>query len=280
MIKIEEALRLASNQLLQISTSPRLDAELLLAFVLKKPRSVLFKEAQILLTTAQQSCYAHYISRRLNHEPIAYLIGKREFWSLSLMVTRDTLIPRPETELLVEETLKILASKNASIKIADLGTGSGAISLALAHENPLLDIHAVDVCPNALKIAKSNAKKLGINNISFHRSHWFQNLNIKEFEIILANPPYLAEFEWSDQQGLHFEPRIALVSGQDGLEDIRHIINHAKKHLKNGGFLGVEHGYSQGLAVREVFLNAGYLKVATFRDLANRERVTFGRWFC
>lgn len=254
-----------------------LDAEILLAHILHKPRSYLHAWPEHTLTDEQAKQFAEYVKRRSNREPVAYITGRQEFWSLELSVNSDTLIPRPETELLVETTLKLAGDSNPRMKVADLGTGSGAIALALAHERPTWQIYATDSSEHALQIARKNAQQLAINNISFQFGNWCSALCEEDMDIIVSNPPYIAETEWERYaSGLEFEPRQALVSGMDGLEAIRTIIQSASRYLKPSGYLLIEHGYRQGNAVRELFAAAGCSGIYSINDLAGRERVTSG----
>lgn len=272
---IQHALATAKNLLSVITDNPVFEAELLLAHILKKPRAYLHAWPDAQLSNDQSNKFADYLQRRRNNEPIAYITGKREFWSLNLTVTPDTLIPRPETELLVECILDIYRNANAPIKIADLGTGSGAIGLALAHEKPSWQICATDISENALQIARKNAQELALYNLSFCQGNWCTALPCNDFDVIVSNPPYLGEMEWEAYaHGLEFEPRDALISGLDGLDAIRTISHSAKECLKPSGYVLVEHGFLQGGAVRKIFAASGYSQIHSVRDLAGLERVT------
>ena len=224
------------------------------------------------LTTEQNIHYQSLFSRHANGEPLAYLLGHWEFWSLDLLVDPAVLIPRPETELLVELALAQIPRKE-SWSIADLGTGSGAIALAVARERPNTQIIATDHSSAALAIAKKNAHRLGVTNVQFVLGDWFVPLAGKRFHLILSNPPYVAE---GDQhlENLRFEPSLALIAGSDGLSAICSIVSAARFHLSPGGRLLLEHGHDQGEAVRLLLRAANYQVVTTICDLEGRERVT------
>lgn len=254
-----------------------LDAEILLAFVLNKSRTHLFAYPDQQLTQEQSQQFADYIKRCSAGEPVAYITGIKEFWSLPLHVTRDTLIPRPETELLVETILEIFPP-NSQIQAADLGTGSGAIAIALAHERPMWRIVAVDVSESALTIARKNAQQFELNNISFCLGNWCTALPRNDFDVIVSNPPYIAEREWETYaQGLQYEPKNALTSGMDGLNAIREISGMTQQFLRTSGLLLLEHGFWQGQAVRDILSENGFNEVRSVKDLSGHERVTVGR---
>lgn len=277
MTTIQAALQAARAKLAVITDQSALEAEILLAHVLDKPRSYLRAFAEENLSEEAQQQFAQVLQRRLQREPIAYITGKKEFWSLDFIVTSDTLIPRPETELLVE-TILTLFPKEESIKVADLGTGSGAIAIAIAHERPMWQITAVDVSENALQIARNNAQQFALNNVSFCHSNWCTALPATDFDVIVSNPPYIAETEWEAYaEGLAFEPTSALVSGTDGLDAIREISQAATEYLKPGGYLLMEHGFWQGEAVRQILLANGYKEVHSLLDLSGQERATMGQ---
>jgi len=275
---IQQVLFEARNLLSVVTETPELEAEILLAHVLNTSRSYLHAFCEARLNEDQVQAYTHYLMRRRHQEPIAYITGSREFWSLDLVVSPDTLIPRPETELLVQSVLDIYAHA-AAIKIADLGTGSGAVALALAKEKPASQIYATDTSDSALQIARKNAQQLQLGNISFHQGNWCTALPCDKFDVIVSNPPYLGEMEWDAYaEGLAFEPREALLSGLDGLDAIRTISHSAREYLTSGGYLLVEHGFLQGAAVRKIFAASGYSQIHTVRDLSDRERVTIGQY--
>lgn len=261
---------------LQESESPRRDAEILLEFVTGKGRTYLLAFGETPLTDVQQAQLATLLARRQRGEPIAHLTGVREFWSLPLFVSPATLIPRPDTECLVEQALARLPS--GPCRILDLGTGTGAIALALASERPDCEVTAVDRMPDAVELAQRNAAHLAINNIRIQQSDWFSALPDRPFTMIVSNPPYIDEQDPHLTQGdVRFEPLTALVAGDSGMADIVHIIEQSRARLEAGGFLLLEHGWQQGVAVRDAFIRAGYQAVETCRDYGDNERITLGR---
>ncbi|EMK5829987.1 peptide chain release factor N(5)-glutamine methyltransferase [Citrobacter sedlakii] len=269
-------LREAISQL-QESDSPRRDAEILLEYVTGKGRTWILAFGETELTDAQRQQLAALLARRRRGEPIAHLIGEREFWSLPLFVSPATLIPRPDTECLVEQALARLPA--ASCRILDLGTGTGAIALALASERPDCDVTAVDRMPEAVALAQRNATRHAITNVRIQQSDWFSALAGNQFEMIVSNPPYIDELDPHLSQGdVRFEPLTALVAGDHGMADIKHIIDRARAVLMPEGMLLLEHGWQQGTAVRDAFVRAGYHDVETCRDYGDNERVTLGRW--
>ncbi len=254
--------------------SPRLDAEVLLCELLGCNRAGLVIRADDVLTTEMALRYAALIERRQLGEPVAYLTGRREFWSLELQVSPAVLIPRPDTELLVEWALERLRGVEAP-RIADLGTGSGAIALALASERPDALVVAVDVSADALSQAAHNARLLGLERVDFRLGDWLAPLAGESFDLIVSNPPYVAEQD-PHLRELRFEPRRALTAGADGLADLRRIAAEAPGHLKPGAVLLLEHGAEQGEAVRSLLCQCGYSAVETRPDLNGRERGTLG----
>lgn len=254
----------------------RLEAELLLVHVLDKPRSWLIAHADDVLDQTQVSAFAALVQRRGEGEPVAYITGHRGFWTLELEVTPATLIPRPETELLVELAL---ARMTPTSRVADLGTGSGAIALAIARECPTAKVVATDASADALAVAQRNAAKHGIGNVRFAHGDWLMPLAGERMDLIVSNPPYIEDADPHLGQGdLRFEPTSALASGADGLDDIRRIAAQAREHLEPGSWLLMEHGWNQGAAVREVLYAAGYRDVVTVQDLERRDRVSGGVW--
>jgi release factor glutamine methyltransferase len=254
----------------------RLDAELLLADALDKPRSWLFAHADDAIDADRAAAFAGRVARRAAGEPIAYILGRRGFWSFDLAVTTATLIPRPETERLVELALDRL-STDTTCAVADLGTGSGAIALAIAHERPLAEIVATDASGDALSVAKGNARVLGMGRVQFLHGDWFEPLHGRRFDVIVSNPPYIeADDRHLGEGDLRYEPINALASGHDGLDDIRRIVAGAPAHLRPGGWLLLEHGWMQGNAVRTLF-DARWQPATTQVDMEGRERVTLAR---
>ncbi|HHG8772925.1 TPA: peptide chain release factor N(5)-glutamine methyltransferase [Raoultella planticola] len=259
------------------SESPRRDAEILLGYVTGKARTYLLAFGETLLTAEQLTQLTPLLSRRQRGEPVAHLVGEREFWSLPLLVSAATLIPRPDTECLVEQALARLPA--APCRILDLGTGTGAIALALASERPDCQVTAVDVMPDAAALAARNAQRLAIANVTVLQSNWFAALAGQQFAMIVSNPPYIDETDPHLAQGdVRFEPKTALVAADNGLADLAHIIRAGRRFLTPGGMLLLEHGWQQGDAVRALFRDAGYLEIATCRDYGDNDRLTVGRF--
>lgn len=278
-MQIREAIYQTSQALAVSSESARLDAELLLGKVLDKNRSYLFAWPEKELSTQQQASFQALVEQRLHGVPVAYLLGYREFWGMELEVTPATLIPRPDTELLVQLALERIAEQ-AAPTILDLGTGTGAIALALAKEKPDASVLALDKSNEALVVAKRNQQRLGLANLQFLASDWFSALpkNVR-FDLIVSNPPYIPEADPHLSQGdVRFEPRSALSSGLSGLDDLSYLIHTAPHYLAAKGWLLLEHGYDQGWAVNELLKITGYLSVACYQDLAGNDRVSLGRW--
>jgi release factor glutamine methyltransferase len=276
--RIHDALRDAQQQLTDSGDAARLEAEILLAHVLGRDRAYLRTWPERPLDDHTLTRFQQLVARRRRGEPIAYLIGEREFWDMSLTVTPDTLIPRPETEHLVEAALARIPP-DAAWRLADLGTGAGAIALALARERPRCQVVATDISPAALAVAEANARRLAVDNVTFRQGAWFEPLAGQHFRLIVSNPPYVHPRDPHLVQGdLRFEPAAALSSTPDGLSDIRVIIGEARDHLDPGGWLLLEHGYDQGNAVAALFTAAGYAAVTVLSDLAANERICLGRW--
>ncbi len=257
--------------------SPRLDAEVLLAHALGKPRSWLVAWPERRPEPPQQAAYERLIARRADGEPVAYLTGEREFWSLPLAVTPATLVPRPDTELLVERALAIVARLDGP-RIADLGTGSGAIALALASERSDAVVVATDRSAEALAVAARNAETLGIDNVRFLCGSWLDAVPGATFDLIVSNPPYVEPGDpVMDRGDLAHEPRSALEGRGDGLDDSRDIAAGAMDHLVPGGWLLLEHGDTQAAGVAALLRDAEYVGIDTWTDLAGRPRVTGGQ---
>jgi release factor glutamine methyltransferase len=275
---IEDALHQAQSQLAVVTTTAHLEAEILLAHALDTNRTWLRTWPERIPAPEQYAHFRQLLARRSRGEPIAYLTGRRAFWDIELQVTPDTLIPRPETEHLVEQALERIPS-DAAWHIADLGTGSGAIALAIARERPRCRITATDISPAALDVARDNANRLRIANVHFFTGHWFHPLAGENFEMVLANPPYVhPEDPHLKQGGLRFEPTSALTSYPDGLTDLQTIANTARRHLLPPGWLLMEHGHDQGPAARVLLGSLGYRAVADTKDLAHNARIVLGKW--
>lgn len=254
----------------------RVEAEMLLLHVLRKPRSWLFAHSGEALQTDVQTAADALVERRAQGEPVAYITGRRGFWTLDLTVTPATLIPRVETELLVELALARLPV-NLPLRVADLGTGSGAIALSIAFERPRTQVLATDASGDALAVARRNAQRLGFNNVSFAHGDWFAALEDACFDLIVSNPPYIEAGDPHLTQGdLRHEPAAALASGPDGFDAIRRIVAGAAAHLAPGGWLLFEHGWQQGDAARALLTAAGFAQVFTAQDLEARDRVSGG----
>ncbi|HLF66635.1 MAG TPA: peptide chain release factor N(5)-glutamine methyltransferase, partial [Gammaproteobacteria bacterium] len=250
--------------------------EILLGFVLQQSRTYLYTYPEKIITPSQNKLFEALLSDRAKGTPIAYLLGEKEFYSLNFKVTPDTLIPRPETELLVDTALELLSAGEA--KILELGTGSGAIAVSLAKQRANLKIIATDFSPAALEVAKENVAHYGLNTIDLMLSDWFSNIPPQTFDLIISNPPYIADTDPHLQQGdLRFEPLSALQSGVDGLDDIRQIIMQAGTYLAPGGRVLLEHGYDQAEKLQSLFKQAHFHQIKTLRDLAGIPRVTWAR---
>ena len=274
---IKQALKQARINLEPVADNSRLEAEILLGRSLNKSRSFIHAWPDKVLSETAQQTFQHLISERSRGVPIAYLTGQREFWGLALRVTHDTLIPRPETEHLVDAALERIP-KGANWRIADLGTGSGAIALAIASERHRCQVIATDISDAALNIAKANTQALGLGNLEFIVSRWFEALGGKPLDMICSNPPYIAADDPHLQKGdLRFEPRCALQSADQGLADLSEIINNAPHHLRTGGWLILEHGYNQAEAVQLRLQHSGFIEIDTMQDYAGLERVSMGR---
>jgi len=269
-----------TQQFSTVSDSARVDAEVLLCFVSQKNRTWLYTWPERELTEPQSLQLQPLVKRRLLGEPVAYLTGQREFWSLTLQVSSDTLIPRPDTELLVEVALELFSDRShEKLNIVDLGTGTGAIALAVASEQPNWQIIGLDRIPAAVQLAQRNQQQLQIPNASFLESDWFSSLEKQRFDLIVSNPPYIEQQDPHLKQGdVRFEPRSALVAKGDGLLDIKKIIDQAPGYLVEQGWLLFEHGYQQADAVRNLLNERGFVAVQTRSDLAGHERATLGQW--
>lgn len=274
-MRVDTWLAQAANSLKAGSDSPRLDAELLLMHVLEVNRTWLFTWPETTLTTEQSSQAEALLQKRLTGEPVAYLTGRREFWSLPLSVNPSTLIPRPDTETLVEWALELTLPEDS--RVLDLGTGTGAIALALASEKTNWQVEAVDLNPAAVELARANASSLDLN-VDVFESRWFSGVDGR-FHLIVSNPPYIDAGDCHLSEGdVRFEPLSALVADAQGMADIAEIISKAPTYLYKGGWLLLEHGYEQGQAVRELLASQGFEQVSTRNDLEGRPRITGGQW--
>jgi len=280
MSTVGDLLNQLSQRFAAISDSARVDAEVLLAFVLQQNKTWLYTWSEREVSATQQAQLERLSERRLRGEPVAYLTGQREFWSLELEVTPDTLIPRPDTELLVEIALQLFAdSGDEKLSIADLGTGTGAIALAIASELPNSHVVGLDRIPAAVQLAQRNQLQLNIPNATFLESDWFSALEAQSFDLIVSNPPYIEPQDPHLEQGdVRFEPRSALVAEDSGLQDIKHIIAVAPDYLADKGWLLFEHGYQQAAAIRQLMVERGFVDVQTRLDMAGLERATLGQW--
>lgn len=279
MTTLGETVRQATRLLQAVSDSARLDAELLIARALAIPATHFITRPDDEVSAEQQDKIQALITRRARGEPVAYILGSRHFWDLELQVTPETLIPRPETELLVEAALSLYAPEQA-IDVIDLGTGSGAIAIAIARARPHWQVSATDASAAALEVARHNAQRYTLHNIRFVQSHWFDAIDsAQKFDLILSNPPYIAHGDPHLHEGdVRFEPLHALESGVDGLDDIRVLIRNSRQHLRKRGWLMLEHGYDQADAVRQLFLDNGFTHIEQQRDLAGHVRMSMGRY--
>lgn len=272
-------MHVGADQLRSVSASAKLDAALLLAKVLQQPRTYLICHPQQVLTGQQKTEFLQFIDRRCQQEPMAYILGYQEFWSLSLRCSPAALIPRPESELLVEVTINLPLYKqhqnNTSPHLLDLGTGTGALALAIAKEQPDWNITGVDNSPAAIDLAKWNRDQLKLHQVDFIMSNWFSALGVHAFDIILSNPPYIAA-EDPHLANLIYEPQTALVAGDHGMADIEQIIRQAKNYLQPGGYLLLEHGYQQKLATARLLQQHGYQQIKQLKDMADNDRVSYG----
>ena len=275
MTTVTELLQKA-EQSINCSDSARLDAEILFCDVMQFNRSRIYSHPEQIVPDDKSALFQSLIAQRQQGHPIAHLTGKKEFWSLQLAINEDTLIPRPETELLVETALQLVPD-DTTFNILDLGTGSGAIAIAIASERPNCKIVATDINTNALTIAKKNAETHQLKNIQFYLSNWYQNIPSQEFDLIVSNPPYIKEDDEHLSQGdIRFEPELALVAGTDGMQAINIILENAKQYLASDAYLLIEHGYDQRSLVEEAFLKHDFKQLKSFQDLSGQDRTTMG----
>ncbi|ABV38062.1 modification methylase, HemK family [Shewanella sediminis HAW-EB3] len=272
-----EALEWASSQLHKISDTPKLDAEVILLHIIHQQRGYLYTWPDERLTSDQVTAFGEMVARRLLGTPIAHIVGEREFWSLPFMVNPTTLIPRPDTEILVETALNLPLADSA--RVLDLGTGTGAIALSLAYEKPEWQITAVDKIIEAVALAKANRAHLKLPQVEIVQSDWFDSVACYDFNLIVSNPPYIDETDEHLSQGdVRFEPQSALTAGEEGFADLYHIASCARDYLAPGGYLLLEHGYQQAIQLRKKMIELGYENVATVRDFGSNDRCTLGRW--
>ena len=268
----------ATAILYDVSESPRIDAEVLMQHTLQQPLAWLIAYGDSVPSKEHVLNFYQHIEKRQQGQPIAYITGHKEFWSLDLHINESVLIPRPDTEVLVDHALTKLNS-DSEYQILDLGTGSGAIALSLAKELPQANVLATDSQKAALNIAKLNANHHHLQNVQFLESHWFDNIPSKKFDLIASNPPYIEPNAIHLKQGdLRFEPVTALIGAEDGLGDLKDIITNSVHYLKNKGHLIVEHGYNQQSDVQNLFNQTGFKEVQTFPDLNDLPRCTIGKW--
>ncbi|PKM36474.1 MAG: peptide chain release factor N(5)-glutamine methyltransferase [Gammaproteobacteria bacterium HGW-Gammaproteobacteria-10] len=279
MHTVKSALDDAVQRLISVSESPLLDAEILLCLVLEKDRAHLRAWPEKKLLPEQNSHFESVLQKRVSGMPIAYITGNREFWSRDFEVGRDVLIPRPDTELLIELALKLIPERQP-YRLIDLGTGSGIIGITLAAERPDSEVIATDFSTNALTIARRNAQRHNVRNIQFLQSNWFGTISDSAlFNLVVSNPPYIADNDPHLTEGdVRFEPMSALIADNDGLSDIARIATAARRHLLPQGHLLIEHGYNQQDQVQAIFSQLKYRNIATYHDLSGQPRVTYGQW--
>ena len=266
MTTLAQALKQAIGQL-HMHEQARLESEVLLAHTLNKSRAYLHAWPEAELSQDQEALFRHVVQRRAAGQPVAYLTGHREFWSLNFEVTPDTLIPRPETELLVERTLATLAEDKA-LRVADLGTGSGAIAIALAHERRHWKLLATDRFPRCLQLAQRNARRVRVNNVCFIQADWSSAFADRSLDAIVSNPPYIADQDTHLLHGdVRFEPAQALTSGSQGLDDVGIVISEASRVLKPAGWILLEHAIDQAEHIHNLLINKGFAHIKTFRDI-------------
>ena len=273
---IAQAIDDGKVQLQSVSSSARLDSELLLGYVLQQSRTWLITHSQQWLSGQEYELFLQVLARRVQGEPMAYILGYQEFWSMAICCNPTTLIPRPESELLVETLVSLPVSTKKTIKVLDLGTGTGALALAIAKEKPGWQITGVDLIPEAVELAKLNQTRLKVSNVNFLCSNWFSALPKQTYDCILANPPYIAEND-PHLKHLIYEPVTALVAADQGLADIITIIEQARSWLKPGGYLLLEHGYNQRGSVKHGLQSYGYQHIRQLKDMAGNYRVSYGQ---
>lgn len=283
-VSIAACLQGAIQELQDVGEDARRDAEILLCDILKRDRAYCFAYSEKNITAIEHAAFQAAVARRKSGEPVAYILGKREFWSLPLTVNNTTLIPRPETERLVETALDCCANRSHA-HVIDLGTGTGAIALALATEKPDWRIDAVDACEGAVALATKNASDLQLGNVHVYRSHWFSGVRSLTtapdacFDMVVSNPPYIATDDHHlDCGDVRFEPHSALVAADEGYADLFIIASEAREFLCANGWLVMEHGFAQAQRLQQYLSSQGYVDIKTVRDYAGHERVTLARW--
>lgn len=277
MTSLKNILIKAAHQLAK-SQIPKLDAEILLSFTLNIPRSYLYAHPEETINSKKIVIFEDLLKRRLQGEPIAYITGHQEFWSMDLLVSSDVLIPRPETEILIETAIALFSSEE-HCHVLDLGSGSGAIALAIAKERTCWDVMGVDRSEKAVVIAKNNQQRLQIFNVDFLKSDWFAAISEERlFNLIVSNPPYIPQNDPHLKQGdVRFEPKESLISGVDGLDAVRFIAANAARYLKSSGYLIFEHGYDQKASVKSILQQNHFVSIQSKKDLAGKDRVTLGK---
>lgn len=278
-LTLEQIIRQSSQLLAPVSESAKLDVELLLAKAIGKDRTYLFTWSDKLVSSEDKSIFEVMFDRRMKGEPIAYILGQQEFWDLTLNTAQHTLIPRADTETLIEWGLELSEILPEHAKVIDLGTGTGAIALALAKENPSWQVQAVDLIPQAVELAKQNAEINNLNRVKIYQSSWFDQVD-GEFDLIVSNPPYIdPDDEHLSQGDVRFEPKSALVADNNGLADLELIADQARQYLVNGGWLLMEHGYDQREQLQAILTQLGFQQVTTRIDLGGNPRITGGQFF-
>ena len=284
LLSIEQIIKQSTQRLEHSSDSAKLDVELLLAHSLNKDRTYLFTWHDKIVAEENMTVFNALLARRLSGEPIAYILGQQEFWDLKLHTAQHTLIPRADTETLIEWVLELADQLPESAHVIDLGTGTGAIALALANEFPHWQVQGVDLVPEAVALAKSNAILNNLERVQFFQSRWFDQVGIggnhDSFDLIVSNPPYIDPLDEHLSQGdVRFEPKSALVADNKGLADLELIAQQSREYLVKGGWLLMEHGYDQQQAVQDILTDLGYQQVATRIDLGGNPRITGGQFF-
>tara|TARA_Y100000994_G_C15693419_1_gene442450 strand:+ start:1853 stop:2713 length:861 start_codon:yes stop_codon:yes gene_type:complete len=277
-VSIDQALSM-SKTLKSCSKTYRLDTEIILGFIISKTREYLRAHGEKILTELQGQQFEQMLNKRKQGVPVAYIVGNRHFWDFELTVNEAVLIPRPETELLVDIALKTLSASKQTRKIADLGTGSGAIAIALARENPDWCIDATDISPQALDVARVNARNLKVSNVNFYEGSWCDGFSDCSFDLIVANPPYLTfDDDHLKKGGLQFEPILALAANDSGYSELNEIIRESRRCLKKDSWLLLEHGYDQQNSLIEKLKSYGYSDVLGVKDYSGLDRVVTARW--